>query len=266
MKTFFSALVTAILVGGCTTFTVAPENSVDHAPLGRVEAVAAHLSDPSQDLDRPATDDPVVVNLQGISSLIRGDHQDAVTQFRKAFNLVKDRKYLATERELPKLYPADPKTKSSLRAEPNGRVAEVLKLYSTGRGSHADVLDALRERPGLLPYPPTFKSTIGLCLEAISDDIGRMEAFQPRVVSYYNPERDSSIQVTEMNTAVSTNLLIAGVLASDLGVVNEAVTLLKTITSLGRETRFVLGFGLWLLDDKAHASYLTQSERSILQF
>lgn len=265
MKTILSLIAAAMGVSGCTTFILAPSGVMiaKRAPVERVEAITAHLNDPSNKMDWSVTDDPVVTNLRGVASLLRGDHHEAAAEFRQVLVMTRNRIYLTSDRDLPRFYPEEPKTRSDQRGDPGGRVATTFRLYFTGQATHADVLDALRERQGFLPYPPTYASTAGLTLEAISDDLGRDDVFRPRVVQYYNSAEDSSSQFAKMSAAASVNLAIAGVLSNDIEVVKEAVEHLKLTIINAPDSRFMLGFASWLLQDRSYTIYLNENERNV---
>ena len=264
----FTILVVAafLLLPGCYTSNRMISNGCNQTLVSNswVDAVTEAAQKPtvSEQLaafekltgSRSCLNDPVLLNLYGLSLLRAGQHQLGYEQLSKAVNLINEGSLRATAAEIEPIrlrhtYSYSGNTSQSNEATILATFRELFEAKNNGRNTsniELKLVDALMERPGFTPYPPYFaeSGTPGIILETLNEIAPNH--FRPEVAWYIQPDQNKSMARNHNAAAVRSNIILAGVLTQNQVMIDEALSAIENESVARFEIRTKIALGLYM--------------------
>ena len=266
IKFTFLFAVALLLLPGCYTSSSVISDGCSQTTVSDswIEAItqASKKSTVSEQLaafeklagSRSCMNDPVLLNLYGLTLLRAGQHQLGYNQLSKAVALVDEGSLRAatSKTELIRLHHSF--TRSGNRDQTNeAKILAVFREFFNARSNGMDtnnhesrLVDALMERPGFTPFPPYFaeSGTPGIILETLNEIAPNH--FRPEVAWYIQPDQNRSMARNLNAAAIRSNMILAGILNQDQLMIEEAISAIEKETITRFEIRTKIALGLYM--------------------
>jgi len=203
---------------------------------------------------RNCLNEPVLLNLYGLSLLRAGQHQLGYEQLSKAVNLVNEGSLRATTADVESIrlrhtYNYSGNTNQSNEATILAAFRELFEAKNNGRNTsniELKLVDALMERPGFTPYPPYFaeSGTPGIILETLNEIAP--DHFRPEIAWYIQPNQNRSMARNQNAAAIRSNMILAGILNQDQAMIDEALSAIENESITRLEVRSKIALGLYI--------------------
>ena len=279
--TIFIAL-TMIFLYGCSTLKSSafklPEQPMQKQPattaqiIGqeKAEALAAAIDVWNREkldtlIQENELSDPVLLVAEANLHLHEGDAEEAAKLLQEALSLVNDNQFVCTQRFIRiQAPPEQSKSGASgelILSEDKQIIISVRDSYLQ-KLSNAEALQIIATRTGTIPYPPTFRGTMGLCFEIIGL-YTKKNYITYRFATYPVMKNDTVRGVESLRKTIAINMIIAGLLSEDTETLQSGFAVLQAIKKPDSETSFFIGLASYFLGTNEYLKHFDYKTKQL---